>query len=307
MQEHATSKFICCICGMLCCTLLLISTTAFTQDTLALQKDIYKRRITTIAVGGASIYGVTLVGLNETWYTESASGGFHFFNDYAQWQQVDKAGHFYTAYQVGNIGVKALKWSGMQGNKAILLGSLSGLIFQTPVEILDGFSADYGASWGDMAANAAGSLLALQNLLWDKARIHPKFSFHQTQFAGIRPNMLGNNLPHEIIKDYNGQTYWLAFDIYPWLNEKSKFPKWLNVAIGYGAENMVFAHAAANRLNGYDTYRQYYLSLDVNFTRIRTKNKAIRSLLFLLNTIHIPAPAIEFNRKKGIILHPVYF
>lgn len=118
--------------------------------------------------------------------------------------------------------------------------------------------------------------------------------------------MLGENLLQEIVKDYNGQTYWLAFDIQPWLGRQSKFPKWLNVALGYGAQHMIYAHRSDNIANGFPTYRQYYFSLDVNLTKIPTKNKFLKSLFFALNTIHIPTPAIEFN-KKGISFHPVYF
>jgi hypothetical protein len=173
---------------------------------------------------------------------------------------------------------------------------------------MDGFSVAYGASWGDMAANASGSVLFMgQHLLWQEERIHPKFSFYPSQLATLRPNMLGGNLPQQALKDYNGQTYWLAFDIKPWLRMESRFPAWLNLSLGYGAGQMVYARDAINQQQGYDAYRQYFLSLDVNFTRIPTRSRLLKSLFFLLNTVHMPAPALQLNRKEGIRFHPVYF
>lgn len=87
-------------------------------------------------------------------------------------------------------------------------------------------------SWGDMAANPFGSALFLgQELLWQEQRIALKFSLHQTRFAPLRPEILGNGLSQEILKDYNGQTYWLSFNLHSFFKE-SNLPKWLNIAMG---------------------------------------------------------------------------
>ncbi|QHT72027.1 DUF2279 domain-containing protein [Rhodocytophaga rosea] len=260
-----------------------------------------------VYIGASTVYAGSLLALNEIWYKESPRTNFHFFNDNAQWLQIDKVGHFYSAYHLSHTGARIFRWTGMDKQKATWLGAATGMVLLIPIEFLDGFSAEYGASWGDLLANSTGVALSLQNLLWQEPRIHPKFSFHQTSLASMRPNVLGENLPQQMIKDYNGQTYWLAFDIQPWLRETSKFPSWLGVALGYGGEQMVYARSHENQSNGYDSYRQYYLSLDINLTRIRVKNKFLKSLFFALNTIHIPAPALEWNRKQGFRVHALYF
>lgn len=160
-----------------------------------------------------------------------------------------------------------------------------------PIEIMDGYSAAYGASVSDLMANATGSLFFLsQESLWQEQRILPKFSFHRTEFAPQRPNVLGNNLSSEILKDYNGQTYWLSFD----MDKFVKFPAWLNLAVGYGAEGMLYAPAHLNA----DSYRQYYLSLDPDLTAIKTRSKFIRSVLFVLNIIKLPSPTLSFSKKR---------
>jgi hypothetical protein len=85
----------------------------------------------------------------------------------------------------------------------------------TIVEVFDGFSAEWGASTGDLIANATGTALYVsQELLWKEQRITPKFSFHSTKYAALRPDVLGSSLPEKNSKDYNGQTYWLSINLF---------------------------------------------------------------------------------------------
>jgi hypothetical protein len=84
----------------------------------------------------------------------------------------------------------------------------------TAVEVLDGFSSEWGASSGDIIANASGTAFVSQELLWKEQRITPKFSFHTTQYAQYRPNVLGSSLAEQMLKDYNGQTYWLSVNLH---------------------------------------------------------------------------------------------
>ncbi len=245
-----------------------------------------------------------MVGLATVWYAEDDREGFHFFNDNAQWKQVDKAGHFFTAFHISRTGVDLLKGTGLSKQKSIWYGSLAGLIFQTPIELLDGFQSDYGASWGDMAANTAGSSLLLgQHLLWDEVRIQPKFSFSQSGLASRRPNVLGDGYNEQVLKDYNGQTHWLSFDLYAMTGKQEKFPKWLNLAAGYGAADMVFARDGQNRAIGLSPYRQYYLALDIDLMHIRSRSRLLNSVLYVVNIIHLPLPALEWNRKEGVDFH----
>ena len=148
-------------------------------------------------ITGAS-YTAAMVGLNEVWYSDFPRSGFHFFNDNKEWKQLDKVGHFYSAYHISNTGIHLLQKSGIPTEKAYLWGGLLGVMLLTPIEVLDGFSEEYGASWGDVAANTAGSALALgQYLLWKEVRIKPKYSFSQTSLAAQRPNILGSGLHEE--------------------------------------------------------------------------------------------------------------
>ena len=263
-----------------------------------------KKRLNTLIIGSTVAYGVTLAGLNKLWYEDSPKESFHFFNDNAEWKQVDKVGHFYSTYYFSYATSRALQWCNVKPKKSDLIGSLVGFGVMLPIEIMDGFSQSYGASPGDLIANAAGSAFYLgQALLWKEQRILPKFSFHRTEYASMRPSVLGDGMPGEMFKDYNGQTYWLSVD----MDKFIRFPKWLNFAVGYGAEGMVYARDEQNIDAGYPpAYRQYYLSIDFDLRAIKSRSKAINTLIFFASMIKIPAPTIEFS-SKGTKLHAFYF
>lgn len=262
-----------------------------------------KKRLTFFIVGASTAYTATLIGLNQLWYSQSEKQDFTWFNDNDEWKQVDKLGHFFSSYYFSYGTAQALKWTGVQPKKSDWIGALTGFAIMLPIEIMDGHSAAYGASSGDLLANALGAGFYYgQAALWNEQRIYPKFSFHTTEYAALRPEVLGDNVISQLFKDYNGQTYWLSVDMDKFL----RFPKWLNVAVGYGAEGMVYANDTSNEANGYHAYRQFYLGLDFDLTAINTRSKALKTLLFFANMIKIPAPTIEFS-SEGTRFHILYF
>lgn len=289
-----------------CRLILLLAILPFTlfaqiQDSTG-NDGINSRRLRTVVIGGGAAYGITLVGLSELWYQETPSQSFRFFDDAAQWKQVDKVGHFYSAFYLSYGTSGLLRWCNIPEEKTILPAAITGFLLLLPIEILDGFSSEYGASVGDLAANAAGAAFFMgQNLIWDGIRIVPKFSYHATDFPTLRPEVLGDDFAGRLLKDYNAQTYWLSFDV----DKFFPFPKWLNIALGYGATNMVYAHDEANALHGYHAHRQYYISLDPDLTAIPTRSKAVKTILTVLSMIKIPSPTVEFS-KEGTRFHVLY-
>lgn len=257
----------------------------------------------------ATVLGVTLIGLNQLWYKEYPQSNFHFINDNNDWMQMDKAGHLFSTYHLGKFGAEMLHWSGATKKEKLVYGSTLGLGFLTTVEVFDGFSQEWGASWGDLIANTSGTLLYVsQELLWNEQRITPKFSFHTTRFANARPETLGASFNEQILKDYNGQTYWLSFNLQTFTKCKN-IPKWLNLAIGYGAENMLYGNKQEASLERYtqNAYRQFYLSLDVDLTKIQTKSPFLKTLFAVFNTIKVPAPTLQYDAKNGLKAHVFYF
>lgn len=267
------------------------------------------KRKNTVFITEGLVLGGALIGLNQLWYKDYPKSSFHTVNDNNQWLQLDKVGHFYSTYHVGRAGAELLKWSGASKKEQLLYGSTLGFGFLTVVEVFDGYSQEWGFSWGDMLANASGTgLYVTQELLWNEQRITPKFSFHQTHYATKRPETLGSSLNEQILKDYNGQTYWLSFNLYAFTKSKA-IPKWLNVAIGYGGKGMLYGEKNEAIENGIiqNQSREIYLSFDVDLTKIETKSHFLKTLFSVFNTIKVPAPTLQVGGFSGVKGHFIYF
>jgi len=281
-----------------------------------------QKRRRTWMVAGANVlgYGGTMIGLYNAWYKDYPQTGFHSFNDFPEWKQVDKAGHLYSAYIESYGSMKMWEWTGMPRKKRIWIGGMSGAVYQTVIEVLDGFSTGWGWSWGDFGANMLGSsTLVAQELAWNDQRIKLKFSFHNKNYSDPsldqRSDMLfGRSAAERLIKDYNGQTYWASVNLRSFFPE-SKLPAWLSVAVGYGAEglfggtenigkdgdgNIIFNRPDIKR------YRQWYISPDIDLTKIKTNKKALKLLFTVLNAFKFPAPALEFSNGK-LKAHAIHF
>ena len=253
----------------------------------------------------SALYLGSLYGLSKSWYKNPLTH-FTIEDDTHEWLQMDKMGHVYTSYQIARHTAALYKRTGISKRQMLVYGAISGEIFQTPIEILDGFSPDYGFSPGDMVANMLGSTIYLgQIALWDEVRIMPKFSFHYTSLSKVRPGLLGESWTERWLKDYNGQTYWFSASPGSFF-KGSNWPAWLCFSVGYGIHNMVSAETDKSIEMGYRPYRQFYLSVDIDLTKIKTRSKFVHALGFLANSLKIPAPALQISRK-GVEFKPLYF
>jgi hypothetical protein len=285
-------------------------------DTLSIpEKDtaLHPGRLAAVISAEGALYCGSLAGLYFAWYSGYPQSSFHLFNDNNEWMQMDKCGHATTAYYISMIGYNSYRWAGLSNQKATLFGGLLSMAYLLNIEILDGFSSQWGFSLGDFSANTAGCLLFMgQQLGWKEQRFVLKYSFHQTKYASYRPDLLGDNLIQNMVKDYNGHTYWLSGNISSFLPKNTKFPRWINIAIGYGADGMLGASSNPDSLNHkalphYDRIRQFYLSMDVDLTRIPTRSKALKALFTIFSFIEIPFPAVEYNSLGQFKFHPFYF
>ena len=270
--------------------------------------DVLRRNA--VVISGSAIGAGTLLGLNQLWYNDYPRSDFHFVNDNSHWLQMDKAGHVFSAYHLGRFSSDALRWSGVDQRKSMLYGAGAGFVLLSAVEVLDGYSENWGASVGDIAGNAAGSLLFVsQELLWREQRITPKYSFHPTPYASVRPGVLGHSYSEQMLKDYNGQTYWLSANVHSFL-KSSSIPRWLNIAVGYGGEGMITGQDDLVNtvfLPEKQRVRQFYVSLDADLTKIETESHFLKTIFSLVNVIKIPAPTFEINREGKAQFHPLYF
>ena len=269
-----------------------------------------KKRKLTIAGIHTAAYAGTLLILSQAWYKDEPKTSFQVFDDSKEWLQVDKVGHVWTAYNIANYSTQMWEWSGFAPKKAAILGGFSSIGYQTILEVLDAHSAKWGWSWADVAANITGAgMFTFQELAWGEQRMRFKFSSHPVNYSSDlktkADELYGTTFPERLLKDYNGQTYWLS------LNVKSMFrnvnvPSWLNLAVGYGAKGLYGGFENRVIKNGVTLFdrsdiprlRQWYFSPDIDFSKIKTNKKGVRTLLTLMNMIKMPAPALELTNGK---------
>jgi uncharacterized protein YfiM (DUF2279 family) len=282
----------------------------FSSSFLLAQRD------TSFALSKGAYHGImtgstagSLLYLHLAWYSSYFSPSFHYFNDWDEWMQMDKAGHLFTSCVLASKSSKLASSAGYTKPKAFVWGGIYSLSYMTGLEILDGFSEGWGFSWGDYAFDLLGIGLYAASFWLDTSKAFLfKFSFWPSIYAQYNPKLLGKSLPYQVLKDYNGQTYWLTFRP-AFLS--GHFPRWLGISFGYGADGMVGASYNPETIDGnsvpyFERKRQYFLSLDIVTSQIPVKNKILRAFLHSINIIKFPAPALEMTSKKQFYWHWLY-
>ncbi len=274
-------------------------------------------------IGGINVagYGGSLLVLNQAWYSKEPRSSFHTFDDSGEWLQMDKFGHAWTAYNTGKVSAALWEWAGLSHRKAIIVGGLSGAAYLTVIETLDGFSSKWGWSWSDIGANIFGSgFLVGQELLWKEQRIQYKFSFHRASYRdpmlrARADDLFGNSWYERMLKDYNAQTYWFSANIRDFF-PGTRLPSWLNIAVGYGTDGMMGGYentwtdeSTGNLVSRKDVprKRQFYLAPDIDFAKIRTRSKFLRTTFQFLNAFKFPAPAFMIDSKGKPKAYAIYF
>jgi hypothetical protein len=296
-----------------CHALVVLALFVLFLDVQGQVKDSCHHRRIAFHITAPVMTGGSLLGLKALWYADYPSTSFHWYNDNREWLQMDKVGHLYSAYQLSALTGRAAAWACHDECGALWWTLGLPLVYLGGIEVMDGFARDWGASGGDIIANLAGSLLFhSQQWAWREQRILLKWSFHSTPYAAYRPSLLGKGFVQEMLKDYNGQTYWASFNLKS-LGLVCGVPDWLSLAVGYGASGMTGAQRNARWPEAAITIpddwrtRHFYLSPDIDLRRISTHRKGLRLAFQLLNMIKIPLPTMELEAGKGLRFHAFYF
>ncbi|RZK99640.1 MAG: DUF2279 domain-containing protein, partial [Hymenobacter sp.] len=259
--------------------------------------------------GTAIVYALTTYFLGKTWYTKRIP--FHSFNDNGEWLQMDKIGHATTSYAISRGEYELFRWSGVNERASVLTGGLIALLYQTTIEVFDGRSEGWGFSKGDMAANLGGVALFMgQQYGFGEQKASLRYGWRQSIYPGYRPNLLGKAIGSQMLKDYNGQQYWLSFNVASVLPVGPSFPRWLNLDLGYSASGMTGGHAnppyfdAEGKEVKFRRYRQFYLSPDITLARLPgVRSWDAQRLVSAGQFFKIPAPSLEYNPVHGLRVH----
>lgn len=292
------------IAKTLLAVLLIITQPVFSQND---STQHLKSRKKAVLMGTGLVYTGTLLALNQLWYADYEKGELHSFDDSKEWLQMDKAGHVYSSYLGGALCYEAFRYARIEEKKALLYGGSMGFVFLSTVEIMDGYSENWGFSWSDVISNGLGAgLFISQQAIWQKQIFRMKFSYAASEYRKQNPELLGEKWNEAVIKDYNAQTIWLSGNLSDMGIDG--IPEYFNLAFGYGADRMLNADGSYFQEGiKRKAERQYYFSLDIDFTKIKTKHKGLKTLFYLANFIKVPSPTMEIREGGLSKFHWLFF
>jgi hypothetical protein len=276
-------------------------------------------------------YAAGSFALYQAWYKDYPKESFHFFNDLKEWEGVDKAGHIYSSYIQTDLLTSVFSWAGYERKTAVRNASLLSFAYQSTIEIMDGFSSAWGFSIADIGSNLIGNALYIaQEQLWGQQKIQMKMSSFPINYSNDiilsetslfssslndrAKHLYGNSWPESFLKDYNAQTIWFSSNPADWLSS-NKWPNFLALSLGYGANNMFGGFENNWELNdenfiidpvSYPRYKQYVLALDYDLRKIRSKKAWVNTILKALNLFKWPAPAIEYRSNGEWVFHLLF-
>jgi len=295
-------------------SLMMKSDTVVRLDSLKTTRDvpkINKLKLAMVVGTTSALYVGSMAYLQYVWYHDCERVPFHFYNDLAGYNQIDKCGHIYGSYLESYVGFHSLLWAGVPRKKALWFGGTLGFVMQLPIEIWDGIYEGWGFSLGDMGANALGSALVIgQELAFKEQVVKYKFSFWPSPYAPLSNGYLGEGID-QLFNDYNGHTYWLSVGVNRLIPSK-RIPDWLNLAFGYSAGGMYGEFKNMRQYRGVvipetERYRQFLLSLDIDFSKIKTRHKFLKTIFDAMFILKVPLPTLEYNTKGQWLFHPLYY
>lgn len=288
---------------------LLLKNAAYSQE----WPDSLNRKKLYTAIGAEALfYTAGISYLQFIWYHDKERVPFHFYNDGAGYKQIDKFGHTYGAYIESYIGYHWLRAAGVKRSKALVYGGGLGFVLQAPIEVFDGLYEGWGFSAWDMLANAAGSGIVIGNeLLFKEQLVKYKFSFAPSPYREMAHGYLGDTPLESLFLDYNAHTYWLSVPANRLLL-KEKLPGWIALSAGYSANGMFGEFENRRYYRGEpipptERYRQFLLSADIDWTRIPTNSRFLKTVFKGMTFIKLPFPALEINSKGELKAYGLYY
>jgi hypothetical protein len=249
-------------------------------------------------VGGTALgimAGIHVYQTNGWWKDNRRS--FHFQEDLKYGLSVDKLGHFYGASVGTFIISRALRWADFSESSSLLWGAGVAALFQTYVEVQDGFST-WGFDRVDFAANIGGAFYPVgQHYVPFLRNFDFKFSYQPSPLVNEGGGVGFQGQKHIMFDDYEGQTIWLGAKVNNLVPKSIEqyWPDWLGLAVGYGARDILK-----------NPHSVYIIGLDYDMTEIIPDDTwFLKTLGQALNFIRFPAPAVRIS--PSAIWYGLYF
>jgi hypothetical protein len=248
---------------------------------------------------GIALHSALAIVLEYKWWWKNDYHPFEeedegFLNDYSL--GVDKFGHFYISYFYFNALQNLMKWGGYDESTTMWVSVTIPALYAISIELGDGFS-HYEFAPDDLVANALG---LGYGVLQRRYQYLENFIF---KWSYIPTGVYRGRLNYPITNDYDGHIYWLSFKMHNLLPEpvKQYWPKFLNLAVGYGAINASIGSTEPMK-------RKYAISLDYNLTELPLDGDTWETVKNIFDLLHFPAPGVrnvegERSQFKPLLLN----
>ncbi len=240
-------------------------------------------------IPASMIAGIIVLNQQAFWkYAEEVP--FHISNDPPYAMHIDKFSHFYVSAVGSDIMHRAYAAAGLKD--ALWLGAALSLAAGTTIELEDarhGNDPQYGFSPGDLTGDILGSALPILKEYWPPAR---RFDVKLSVWPS---DAYKAGAYKTLADDYESQYYWLSFD----LHEVTPLPAWLNIALGFGCENL-YREKYSVPAPGGPPYTDLYFGPDINLRGIPIEGKFWKTLTDVLSYVRIPLPALQFYPRAKV-------
>lgn len=267
------------------------SVVAVTSDSLTSIRPLRLALVGGITAGGFIAGHVFLTNL--WWKGEQSRFHFNWRDDWRYALGADKVGHAVTPYIGTDIYRQAFEWTGMSHRASLWLAGGLVSAYTTYIEIRDGFSAEWGFSWGDFAANniGIGWRVAEEYQPW-MTNVRFKVSYWPSK--AFRSGAYGS-----IVDDYESTYHWASLNVDALLPETWRvwWPDFLNVAVGHSVKGIAAYDGSGEH--------EFYLSVDLNAEGLPGNGAFWNWLKRTLNYYHFPAPAIRI--LPDVVWYGIHF
>lgn len=254
---------------------------------------------------GLAAYTAASFYVEYKWWWEGNYHPFQFEND-GFWNNyslgVDKIGHFYTSYLYFTITYDILRWADYDEATALWIAFAVPTFNALSIEIGDGFST-YAFSAVDFTANMVGIGYGIAQ---KKIPFLQNFKFKWSYYPSGHIPFDGK---FRLTDDYDGHIYWLSVNVHNLLPENVKpwWPKFLNVAVGYGGKNIYGRPAWVGKpiIPSAARERKWAVSLDYNLSEIPINGWLWNAIKSMLDNIKLPTPGIKKTGAEKIEIKPL--
>ena len=275
-------------------TLFVFSTNASILDSVKTNK----KRVA-IVTGSLGLYfAASYLYVQNAWW-DDISEEFHFDpgNDLVYALNVDKAAHFFGGVYASDLFSSSYRWAGIEEKRSKWYGAAFGIGIQLAIEFKDAYAPYWGFSKWDLGLGSAGALWpVLQNYYDPLKAINFKFSYFKRSniYWELEAQRGKNPSKFSWYDDYPNQTYWMTLDLEKLVN-KSNFPKWMDIAIGFGLDETQYL-SDGTKMGG---NQEFYISLDYDTNQILKKwnTPVAKKIKFILKYYKLPAPTVQISPK----------